>query len=232
MLGVMNLGKYHALWALERVFCTLRLGKGTVWRNSVSLLPPPRKGFLWLRSKGNWKGGSYKGPSLIVTGIRGLITDAPTYCPEDETWQAWGDLCRLGQKRMGREATQMVPVRHKLTHWASKNPCIQQQKIHLWGGPCIWWLHKTVGTCFENIMRIACLSAHLLLNLVIGSSFSIVSWFYYELWTMDQGTSQGCNWTQGLIVSRAMAHSDVWGYLSHYSYFSETSNLNYMVSKN
>lgn len=41
---------------LERVFYTLRLGKGTVWIYSPSLFPPPKKGFLWLRFKGSWKG--------------------------------------------------------------------------------------------------------------------------------------------------------------------------------
>lgn len=44
------------IWGFGRVFCTLKLGKGTVWIQSPYLLLPPKKGFLWLRFRGGWKG--------------------------------------------------------------------------------------------------------------------------------------------------------------------------------
>lgn len=122
-------------------FCTLKLGKRTSWTNSLSYPPSTKERISVIELQRKLKREVTK--VLVWSLLSHGTADAPKYA--QETWELAG--VRSSMQRAGeneKETTCKVLHRYKLTQHICKNLHIQQQKMHLWRGKCIWWLHKIV----------------------------------------------------------------------------------------
>lgn len=132
-------GMEHAFGAVEEFSVLWAWGRERVWVQSPYLLLPPKKGFLWLRFRGGWKGEVVK--ILVWLWLADQrITDAPKFT--QETCELAG-VRRAVQIQAGENEERGMEAWE--VHRICKTPRVQSQRMYGWGGKRIWWLHKTVN---------------------------------------------------------------------------------------